>query len=156
MQHGSTFVEQEMLHPECWTVCHRLYEARFIPTKGLFRDLSAWQTRWASRPMSRLLTKWWHKSRLISHKDSRPHKFTSENWQQSWHETSFVRLTTKNVFSQVTVNFIVDDKASKRILVTRWTCPLKILWRQTVVPFVVKEAYLRAKMCCAHRPKRWQ
>ena len=33
------------------------YEARFIPAKGLIRELSAWQTRRASRPMSRSLTK---------------------------------------------------------------------------------------------------
>ena len=49
---------------------------RFVPAKGLFRDLSALQTRWASCSKSRSLTKWWQQSRLISHKDSRPHKFT--------------------------------------------------------------------------------
>ena len=30
--------------------------ARFVPAKGLFKDLSAWQTRWASRPEFRSLT----------------------------------------------------------------------------------------------------
>ena len=50
----------------------------------------------ASPLKSRSLTKWWQKYRLISHKDSRQHKFTK--------------------LSQVTVNFIVSIFTSEFVL----------------------------------------
>ena len=73
----------------------------------LFRDLSAWQTRWVSCPKSRLLTKWWRQSclyqiRIPDSTNSRVkittqlvYKFVSENNNSSDNTISLVNEFAK-------------------------------------------------------------